>query len=63
MPIRVPEENCYAAGGFAVLVLTHCADKETEAQNTDPRPPSVWQSCPNPQSLLLLFTYGLRAVT
>lgn len=36
--IRVPETNCYTAGGgFAVLIFTHCADEETEARDTEPR--------------------------
>lgn len=32
------KRNSYSCRGFAVLDITHCADKETEAQVTAPDP-------------------------
>ena len=52
-----------AGGAFAVLVITHCADKETEARGAAPRTPVFEQPCPDPQSRNLLFTRGLRGAT
>lgn len=49
-----------AGGVFAVLVITHCADKDTEARDTDSRIPSVWELCCSLQFWILLLTRALR---
>lgn len=52
-----------SAGRAFWSVITHCADKETEARDTASRIPSVWQCCLNPRFRIHLFTYGLWVVT
>lgn len=52
-----------SAGRTFWSVITHCADKETEARDTPSRIPSVWQCCLNPRFRIHLFTYGLWVVT
>lgn len=58
---RISEKTTLSWKGF--LVITHCADKETEAWDTASRTPSVWQCCLDPQFRIHLFTHGLWVVT